>query len=202
MVKQLSLFALLLLAGCGFTPLYGSNQQADTYLAAVRIANIPERAGQELRLLLEDRMHGNTPLAAPRYNLSVTFASNKEDLGIKSDDVATRARLTLYAQFSLSETGAATPPYKSSVRSIVSYNILTDPYATYSAEQDALQRGLVQVADAITRRVALHLAGNKGAVVALPGDGSTDALGSSFMTDSEAIIDSNTSSLDRKADGQ
>ena len=164
-MRRLASFALvalpLLLAACGFTPLYGEGARpAQTQLAMVSIDNIENRDGQILRLLLTDRFYAAAPQATPRYKLTVTYKSYREELAIKRDVIATRARLSLTADFVLTPLNGS-EPFRSSERSSVSYNILTDPYATSAAEQNALERGLTQLADNISSRVALHLAGRK-----------------------------------------
>lgn len=91
--------------------------------------------------LLEDRIHGHAAPQAPRYELKVTFSTYKEDLGIKDDDVATRARMSITARYTL--TSLENPdekPFSGKTRSFVSYNILSDPYSTTAAEEDALAR--------------------------------------------------------------
>lgn len=157
----LLLAASVVLSGCGFQPLYGTPQTSAT-LASVSLAPIPEKEGQALTLLLEDRFYGATPPAAsPQWSLAVTFSSAKQDLGIRRDDTATRARLILRADITIRRLDAAPtapPVYAGTERSFVGYNILSDPYATLAAEDNAMTRGLVQLADSITRRVALTLA--------------------------------------------
>lgn len=163
MRQILSLTLLLTLAACGFSPLYG-DRAASPQLSAVRIANMEGANGQRLRLLIEDRIHSHATPEVPRYDLKVTFTTYKEDLGIKDDDVATRARMSITARYTL--TSLENPdekPYTGKTRSFVSYNILSDPYSTTAAEEDALSRGFVQVADNITSSIALHLAGTKKA---------------------------------------
>lgn len=155
-----SLLLLLLLAACGFQPLYGTGARpAERELSEVKLDNIEGRNGQHLRLLLTDRFYGaHAASAQPRHHLAISFESYKEELGIRRDDVATRARLTLIGHFTLTPYDGG-KPFAGSERSFVSYNILIDPYATAAAEQNATDRGLEQIADAITNRVALYLAG-------------------------------------------
>lgn len=166
------LAALLILTACGFIPLYGS-QTTSMALAGVSIDNLPEREGQKLRLLLSDRFYGTQPPQVAQYRLAVTLNTSKEDLGIRSDDVATRARRGAYATFSLIPQGSTTAVLSGTERSFAGYNIFIDPYATEAAEQDALERTLVQVADQLTNRVALYLAAHPPS--------SSEAIGRNIM---------------------
>src|SRR3954452_14938620 len=70
---------LLLLAGCGFRPLYGSGaivrdrgEPGTVSLSDVQIEPIPNRRGQELRNRLIDRFYGDGRPASPTYALAVT----------------------------------------------------------------------------------------------------------------------------------
>jgi LPS-assembly lipoprotein len=156
------LVPLLLLNGCGFTPVYG-NKESSPQLSTVSIDNIGNREGQQLRLLLSDRFYSAQGQSAqPQWALKVTLTTGTEKLGIRRDDVATRARLNVSAVFELRKVGEATPIYKGVERSFVSYNILTDPYATTVAEDNALLRGQTQIADLIATRIALFLKGQAG----------------------------------------
>jgi len=158
MTRAALLACLLLLTACGFRPLYGE-MRSEQNLATVAIENMPGRSGQQLRLLLEDRFYAAVAPAAPQWKLTVTTTNAREDLGIRRDDVATRARLTVTASFTLTRAGETAPVFTGSERSFVSFNIFTDPNATSAAEANALDRGLTQLADLITNRVALYLSG-------------------------------------------
>lgn len=157
----LSLTFLLALSACGFHPLYGEGMRpAELQLSTVSLENIEGRTGQKLRLMLADRFYGNHARSETmQYRLGVRYTTAKQELGIRRDDVATRARLNLTATFTLHDLTGAKPAFTGTERSFVSYNMLTDPYATSEAETDATERGLAQLADAITSRIALHLAG-------------------------------------------
>ena len=111
--------------------------------------------------MLSDRFYGSRAPATPEWRLEVGFTSVKQQLGIRRDDTATRARLTLKADFILRRMGEEEPVFKGSERSFVSYNILTDPYATLAAEENATERGLVQLSDMMASRIALYLAGQQ-----------------------------------------
>jgi len=160
MTRAPALFLLLLtLAACGFRPLYGeSARPAEQLLASVAIENIEDRSGQQLRLLLTDRFYSTAPQTSTKYRLAVRYVASKTELGIRRDDVATRARLALTGYFTLTPMDGS-EPFSGSERSFVSYNILLDPYATGAAEQNATERGLTQLADNMTNRIALYLAG-------------------------------------------
>ncbi len=152
------------LSACGFRPVYGTGaasvggKAAAAELANVAIDPIPERSGQVLRNLLIDRMYAEGRPGNPAWRLRVGLSSVEEDLGIRKDATATRARLRLTANYELVDTGTNQVVYRSFSRSIVSYNLLEEQYATLVAEQDAYDRGLNELAEDIRTRLALYFA--------------------------------------------
>ncbi|MDE1149037.1 MAG: LPS assembly lipoprotein LptE [Azospirillaceae bacterium] len=160
---------LLLLAGplalsaCGFHTVYGSHTAQDgkptteAQLSTVSIDIIPDRVGQMLRNNLIDRFYRDTGRPAkPVYRLSVALRSTKENLGIQKDATATRARLHVMADYQLIDVKTSKTLYRTSSRSIISYDISEAQYSTMVAEQDAYDRALTEVAEEITARLALY----------------------------------------------
>ena len=156
--------AILLLssAACGFTPLYGRggprNIGTADYLATVRIAPMPDRVGQELHNLLRDRINPNGQPRQPNYNLQVRISTVTEELGIRKDKTATRANLTVYADFTLTEAASNKELFTGRSRAFSSYNILESQFATLFSENDAGGRALREISDDIRNRLAVFFA--------------------------------------------
>lgn len=165
--------ALLLLsaglAACGFRPLYGEGSAGSAAaLAQIRIANIPDRAGQELRNLLLDRLTPLGPPTQPAYVLSVNLRESRQDLAVRKDEFATRANLILRAAFTLAPADPADPRrFSGTAVSANSFNRLRSDFATLSAEEDARRRALRTLAEEIRLRLAAALA-NPAAFMAPP----------------------------------
>lgn len=154
----------LVLAGCGFRPLYG--RHADTpalaaTLAMVEVAPIPDRTGQLLRNALEQRLERAGGNHAKVYTLEVVLDESTEALGLGRDATVTRANLVITADFTLRRDGKVV--WSGNSRSATAYNILTQQYATIASERDSRDRAVNQVADDITRRLAVFL-GNRPAL--------------------------------------
>jgi LPS-assembly lipoprotein len=148
------LLSLTLLPGCGYQPLYGANTPAAQQLPVVQINNIPDRLGQQLRNRLIDRFYQNGRPASPEYTLDISLVPNVYKLGIALDDSATRAELSLVANYTLRNMqGAAI--LSGSTNSVTNFNILRSQYATLIGEQDAYDRSIAQVSEDITRRISL-----------------------------------------------
>jgi LPS-assembly lipoprotein len=148
------LLSLTLLPGCGYQPLYGANTPAAQQLPVVQINNIPDRLGQQLRNRLIDRFYQDGRPASPEYTLDISLVPNVYKLGIALDDSATRAELSLVANYTLRNMqGAAV--LSGTTNAVTNFNILRSQYATLIGEQDAYDRSVTQVSEDITRRISL-----------------------------------------------
>jgi LPS-assembly lipoprotein len=159
-----ALVVALLVAGCGFQPLYGARDggtanAAVQAMAETRIALIPDRPGQELRNHLLDRL---TPLgqpAQPRYELQVSLSETIARLGIALDDSATYGRLTLTARFTLRELATGKPVVAGQSRWTNGFTRVPSHFANLVSEADARSRALREIGDDIRLQLGLHFAG-------------------------------------------
>ncbi len=153
---------LPLLAGaCGFQPLYGgigSGRDTANVLSEVEVGIIADRTGQQLRNELLDRINPRGRTGTPKYRLSVTLSESATRLAIRRDNTATLANLTLTASYDLVSIADSQPVLSGTVRSVNSYDISQEEFATVSAERDARRRAATDLADGITSRVAVFLA--------------------------------------------
>jgi len=130
-------------------------------LAAVRIADIPERSGQLLRRSLQRRFEGSAPGTPARYNLLVALGYTVEPLGYRQDGTITRVRYIISGNWTL--TTLSVPPQRVAVsaipyRALDSFNIPDLQFFAADTARDAMELRLVdQLAEDIFRRVALEL---------------------------------------------
>jgi len=148
---------IVALAGCGFQPLYGRKAEggAAEDLAAVKIALIEDRAGQQLRNFLLDRLNPGGEPAEERYTLSVVLDEARQELAIRKDETATRANLVVSARYQLSDTPTGSVLFKATSTVTTSFNIVQSDFATVSAETDARRRAAREISDEIRSRLAL-----------------------------------------------
>ena len=157
MTRPLVLALALLLSACTLRPLYsggGSGHVAQT-LESVSIAPIPGRAGWLVRTALEDRL-GNGGGEATRYRLEVELDDDITGFGIRRDNAVTRERRTLRARYRLVEAERGTVVLDATAGSDAGVDVVSSEYATVAAEQTALERLSVEVADQIVARIALY----------------------------------------------
>ncbi len=159
------LLAALLAGGCGFSPVYGSHNNAIlssdgaavSGLDSIRIGNIPDREGQYLRNALIDRFYRGGYPADPRYMLEVsTIAERRTNLDITRTADATRAQLRLSTTIRLIDEKDDTILLRRNLNAITSYNILESQFTTRVSEQNARQNALDDLARQIEKQLALY----------------------------------------------
>lgn len=154
----------LVLASCGFHPMYGARDAGTPVAAAlnnVAIDGIPNREGQTLRNELIDRMYGKGRPKNPKYHLHVTLQSTEEGIGLLPNAITTLTELTLTADYALTDE-SGNNVMEGTARTVANYNQLEEQYGTLAAREGAFQRSLNEIADQIVNRVSLYFSeGNK-----------------------------------------
>jgi LPS-assembly lipoprotein len=151
---------ILLLAGCGFHPLYadGKTGQVATSMRGIQVAPIPDRTGQLVRDGLERSF---TASGNPNYQLIVTLEESIEGFGIRQDESTTRERVSIVARYSLVDITTGKPVLQELARSDVGVDKVRSEYATITAERAASARNADQLVRQITNRLAQFFAGTK-----------------------------------------
>lgn len=151
----------LTMAGCTLRPLYagGARGPVAQALRGVEVAPIEGRAGWLLRGALVDRLGGGAA-AATVYRLEVELDDDITGFGIRSDNAVTRERRTLRARYRLIDAGRGTILIDTTAGSDAGIDVVSSEYATVAAEQTALERLAVEIADQIVSRIALFASRN------------------------------------------
>jgi hypothetical protein len=154
----------LWLAGCGFKPLYGQKtdaNEASKVFAGVKIDAISGsgHVGQELQTNLEDRLNPNGVVpASPAYRLKVKLMSSIMPIGVARDNTVSRYNVYLTSQYVLYRNSDGKPVTSGDVGYVDSYNNLTNAYfSTYTSQEDAMKRGLVELSELYRQRLAAYL---------------------------------------------
>ncbi len=150
------LFVVLLLGACGFRSLYGTDATGDapSELATIKINPIADRLGQQLRNNLLDLLNPRGRPAKPRYFLTVRLDQSTQRLAIEKDAFATRANLSLLANYSLQDPDSREIVLSGKSLVVSSYNILDSEFATLMSEKDAKARAAREIAHDIRMRLA------------------------------------------------
>ena len=159
-MRRALLLALALAAsGCTLRPLYsgGGSGRVAQALQSVQVAPIPGRAGWLVRTALEDRLgEGGGAGESPLYRLEVELDDRITGFGIRADDSVTRERRTLRARYRLVDAARGTVLLDATAGSDAGVDVVSSEYATVAAEQTALERLSVELADQIVTRIALY----------------------------------------------
>src|SRR6266404_3747460 len=101
----LAALLLLLPAGCGFHPLYGTVTNGPVavnvqqQLEAIRIVPSANRLGQQLYNSLRDRLNPRGVPSKARYVLVVELVESQQQLLLEQDQAATRTYLMVTANY-------------------------------------------------------------------------------------------------------
>lgn len=141
-------------AGCGFQPIYAKPRSAPSsamaeQLAAVRVAGIEDRLGQQVRNSLVENLSPRGEPAAPRYVLKIQLRESLEGLASARDGNSTIGRNTLTAQYTLTDSGRDVVVYAGETRSMASYRYLGPRYASTASEREAQSAAATEVAYSI-----------------------------------------------------
>jgi LPS-assembly lipoprotein len=141
----------LVLAGCGFRPLYGPGLQPQ--LAGIYVEPMGEREGYELRNTLIDLLGSNGRETGKRYRLKVNLTQTSRGVALRNDASITRYNDTLDASYVLTDM-AGNSIKTGSQTSLSAYNVAASPYATLAAQRDSSKRA----AQDIAQRIQIDLA--------------------------------------------
>jgi len=159
--RLLAVILPLLLAACGWHPLYGKLDEttgAGQELGSVHVQPIADRVGQNLYNELRDRINPEGEPADPHYDLVIGLNEQLQQFLVQEDQTATRVDLTLYANFALYQRGNIQPILIGQSRSTTTYDELSNQYASVVSASDARRRGAEALADDIANRIAVYLA--------------------------------------------
>jgi LPS-assembly lipoprotein len=151
------LCGVLMLAACGFRPVYDGNGGTVRAVHSVTIAPIPDRDGQVLRNALIDRLNPRGQPDSPRYRLDVHFSESLNRLAVARDDSLVRGQIAINATFSLVALADGSVALTGRSRALNSYNVVDRQLASVVTERDARERALAEVAEDIATKLALFI---------------------------------------------
>ncbi len=160
-ILALALAGLIVLGGCGFTPMYGGGKAArhevQSKLSDIRIENIPNREGQYLRNLLIDRFFAENRQQNASYSLTFTpIQENKYELDVTKNANATRAELRQTTTFNLIDTKTGKSVLSRTLLASTSYNVLSSQFTTRVSEDDARLNALNDLARQAEQQIVLY----------------------------------------------
>lgn len=158
--KNLLVFLIIFLSGCGFTPLNKVNQDENisSITEKISIGNIPNYEGYLLKTELQNRLNPEKNNVSKEYSLQITLkAPSYSEQSIQGDNFASRENISIRAKFILKDLKTNQIILSDSTSAHGAYNIVKEPYATNMAK-NKLKNDLIQIiANNITIRVVSFL---------------------------------------------
>ncbi len=153
-------FALTLLAGCGFQPLYGrtaSGARMQDVLAAVDVNPVPGRVGQRLRNELIFDTTGGGYRQRGIYQLDIAIRESVIDQLVRTSGEARGQTYVLEAQFKLTRVDDNSIAMQGKATSRAAYDRFENGFSNVRARIDAENRAARTVAENIRTRLTAFL---------------------------------------------
>lgn len=153
------LVALVVLAGCGYRPLYGTQGAGavpvEDRLASIRIGEPSSRREQLVRNELMSEMATSAGTGAG-YTLKLNVTNAGEPIITFPSPRESRRSLVLTVNYQLFGSDAKKPLTSGKVVSNVSYDVVRQPFADQQASDNALERAAKEAAGEIRTRLAVY----------------------------------------------
>lgn len=138
------------LAGCGFTPVYGTDGPGQALLGTILVDAPSTRPEQLLVQQIEARLGRAN---AERFTLGYKLKVEEERMAVTEANTTARFNLIGKADFELRDVSTGTVLTKGSVSQFVGYSATGTTAATLTAQTDAYQRLSTILADQIVARL-------------------------------------------------
>ncbi len=149
----------LVLSGCGFRPLYGTDSagaSAADELAQIQLTTPNNRIDYLVRSHLQKVLRTGQTATPAKFDLSVRLTEQTEQVAIEEDTSITRFKLRLFGSFELRDLSTGDILYSDTSRSITAYNVVESQFATRAALRDAEARAAQDLGDDIKLRLSLY----------------------------------------------
>jgi len=155
----LLMVAALVLAGCGYRPMYGSSATSPGVAGSLAAISIPEptdRPGQLIRNELISSMQAGKGEEKYLLNLTTTVADN----GViqKKQPAVTREAILITTNYELIDRSSGKVVTKGTTFARVPYDVIRQPFADLQAQKDATERAAREVGADIRTRLAAYFA--------------------------------------------
>ena len=142
----------IMLAACGFTPLYATPGLSKG-LSAIEVVAPQGRVAFLMRQDLDDAL-GRDKASAPEWRLDINITQSRDPRGLRLDNVAERYAVTVTVDYTLTSVATGKAVHSGQVASQVSYDAADAPYAGIAARQNTQEK----VASDAARRIEVDLA--------------------------------------------
>ncbi len=158
-----SLVAALLLASCGFRPMYAAGGVTPA-LTRIAVPTPDGRTGHYLREQLDDQLATDRS-QPPRYRLTLDYDEDRYERGLRIDNTANRYEVALLVNYALFDATTGAQVATGSVRPQVSFDSADQPYQGIVGNLDASERAATEAARLIRLDLARFFASQTVAAV-------------------------------------
>ena len=156
-ITTIALAALPLLGGCGFTPLYATDEAgAPQGLPAIHFAGVA--ASEEAAVAVTHAFTARTarPGAPAQFDLTIEVKESARPLAVQLDSSVTRFNYQLQGAYKLTRR-ADGKSFSGSATSVASFNIVNSQYSTLFAENSARDKAARVLAEEVERDILVKL---------------------------------------------
>ncbi len=141
---------IVVLAGCGFKPVYKQDSKVVPELKQVAVTPIKDqgRAGQILETTLEDLLNPTRTTTEQAYTLDVAVNTQRQAVALERSREITRYNIVVTAHYTLKDA-AGKQLKKAKARAISSYDAVISDYANFASERDGTRRAMKDIAHQI-----------------------------------------------------
>ncbi|MCA8902898.1 MAG: hypothetical protein KDA53_16790 [Hyphomonas sp.] len=153
-MKRLLIALALGLAGCGFQPVYAPGSSASFEAGYVKVEPIAGRSGYMLRRALQQELAIGLPNLETQATLNVILKEELTRLAFKPDGAASRSTLLARGEYVLATDEGV---ISGRVEADTSFAVPDQPYGDISAQTNATDRAMRQLAKRIVDDLRLKL---------------------------------------------
>lgn len=165
------IFCVVLLASCGFEPLYverrgdsGWSYYQATFdtsitdeIAQIKVEQAPDRIGQLVRNELLDSFTPKGVPDKPKYRLQIEDISKKTtDQAMRDDITATRKRVEYKLTYALFDAKTGKKLVSGDTLALLGYDIMANPYSTTFSEKKLEKDAAKIMSNDISLRIAAY----------------------------------------------
>jgi hypothetical protein len=148
----------VLMAGCGFTPVYHQKKGYVDALASIRIDTPKGREHQQIRVALEDRLAPMGMNPKVRYILEPNVSTLLQPISIESDGTTSRYRMIARSTLRLYDASDRKLLMSDRVERFSSYTIARADFSTYTSNKDATRQLMDELAEELRARLIRYFA--------------------------------------------
>tara|TARA_Y100001958_G_C21150963_1_gene487166 strand:- start:48 stop:554 length:507 start_codon:yes stop_codon:yes gene_type:complete len=143
-------FSIVVLASCGFQPLYDNNSLSGF------VVNTPGVQNESSRIIYKGLTNVlSSSATSENYIIDFVIDEQSEDIDIREDEKVLRKNIVISVKFYVKKEKDDKEVFSGESLISSAYNRVAEPYANYVNEQDTRNRILILIVQDIRRQLAL-----------------------------------------------